>query len=416
MFNDEPRPIAAEQSSSSIHHPTAAEVSLVAMRAKWIDFYDSEQAHVVRFVMRLGAGIEDACDATQEAFMDSWRLMATDPDAWARINNQRGWIRVVAARKHCRPPGSRRRPLLVEGAPIPDIPQPGLDPGELTVQTQIVLQALGGLEEQARLVMALRMDDVPTKTIAQLLEVSDQRVRDITKAARAALKRTLAQVTTPEEAAMTDDVAPNLELTDEQLDDLLAAADQELLDHIRTHADPITTLTAIMVDTTSGIRHDAARIISARSDVGALIRALIRDPDPNLYLVLDQARVLARNLDLVHDRTLDRDRTLARTLALDLIRALDPPRAFILDRARARVLTLILDIILDRVQIEASGVDLSKMQIKDLKILKGVIWTDETMWPPDIEDQVHAQSWQIRPGVYQFRGGNERDPSDMAGV
>jgi len=46
----------------------------------------------------------------------------------------------VALRKHQRPPGPRRRPLTSD-TKIPDLAAPGPEPGELTAQTQAVLQA-----------------------------------------------------------------------------------------------------------------------------------------------------------------------------------------------------------------------------------------------------------------------------------
>ena len=103
------------------------------------------------------------------------------------------WIRVVALRKRQRPPGPRRRPLLADNAEIPDVAAPGPEPGELTAQTQAVLQALRGLDSQAQAVMAYLMDGFPAAVIATTLGITEQRVRDVTKRARTALKRTLAQ-------------------------------------------------------------------------------------------------------------------------------------------------------------------------------------------------------------------------------
>jgi RNA polymerase sigma factor (sigma-70 family) len=173
----------------SAGHPAGA----VARRADWIAFYDAEYHSVVRFVMRNGASLEDACDATEEAFLDSWALMTRQPDRWSEVVNRRSWIRTVALRKRRRPPGPRRRPLLASNAEIPDTPAPGLEPGELTAQTQAVLQALRSLDKEAQAVMAFRMDGFPSAVIAETLDITEQRVRDVVKKARAALKRILAQ-------------------------------------------------------------------------------------------------------------------------------------------------------------------------------------------------------------------------------
>jgi RNA polymerase sigma factor (sigma-70 family) len=164
----------------------------MGMRADWIAFYESEYHLVVRFVMRNGASLEDARDATEEAFLESWALMTKQPNCWAQIRHRRSWIRTVALRKHQRPPGPRHRPLLADNAEIPDIAAHGPEPGELTAQTQAVLQALRNLDEQAQAVMAFLTDGFPPAVIADTLGITEQRVRDVAKRARAALKRTLA--------------------------------------------------------------------------------------------------------------------------------------------------------------------------------------------------------------------------------
>jgi DNA-directed RNA polymerase specialized sigma24 family protein len=147
---------------------------------------------VVRFVMRSGASLEDARDAAAEAFVDSWALMTDRPQSWMQIWNQRSWIRAVALRKYRRPPGPRRRPLVADHVEIPDVAAPGLDPGELTAQTQTVLQVLRCLDEKAQAVMAFQMDGFPATVTADTLGITEQRVRDVTKKARAILKRALA--------------------------------------------------------------------------------------------------------------------------------------------------------------------------------------------------------------------------------
>jgi RNA polymerase sigma factor (sigma-70 family) len=191
-----PEPVGLSPSFASAQAPAPG--SLVEMRATWIDFYDAHYHRVVRFVMQDGACLDDARDAAQEAFVESWRLLSSDPARWAAITNKMAWIRVVALRRYRRPPGSRTRPRLAPDAEISDLPSPGPDPGELTVQTQMVLQALRTLDEEARAVMAFDLDDFPTADIAAALEITEQRVRDVKKKARAALKPALAGLLTPE--------------------------------------------------------------------------------------------------------------------------------------------------------------------------------------------------------------------------
>jgi RNA polymerase sigma factor (sigma-70 family) len=195
MSEDEPRPVPADQPAHFIHRSADRAASLVAMRADWIDFYDTEYNQVVRFVMRIGACLDDADDAAQQAFAESWALMINHPDRWTGVRDRRAWIRTLAWRKHQRPPGPRRQPLVVDGAPVPDIVDAGPNPAELTAQTLLVLQALRCLDEQPRLVMAFHLDDVPTRVIAAELNVTEQRVRDLLKNARATLKRMRASTT-----------------------------------------------------------------------------------------------------------------------------------------------------------------------------------------------------------------------------
>ena len=165
---------------------------LEKIRAAWIDFYDTHYHRVVRFVMLNGASLEDAQDAVQEAFTQSWALMDCQPDRWVAVRSKEAWIRVVALRGYRRPLGPRIRPQLAEEALIPDLRDPALGPCELTAEAQTVLQALRNLDEQARAVMAFHLDDFPTGAIADALDITEQRVRDVKKKARAALKITLA--------------------------------------------------------------------------------------------------------------------------------------------------------------------------------------------------------------------------------
>jgi len=147
---------------------------------------------VIRFVMHNGARLLDAQDAAQEAFTESWALLEQKPEQWLAITCMPGWIRMVALRKYRRPPGPRIRPLLAEGTDIPDLPDPGPGPGRLTVLTQTVLQALRSLDEQTRTVAAFYRDDFSTEEIAHAMDLPGQRVRDVKKKARQALKSALA--------------------------------------------------------------------------------------------------------------------------------------------------------------------------------------------------------------------------------
>jgi RNA polymerase sigma factor (sigma-70 family) len=172
--------------------------ALADIRAEWIDFYDANYHRVVRFIMHAGACLQSAQDAAQEAFTESWALIESNPQQWLTISSKEAWIRVVALRRYRRPPGPRIRPTLAEGAAIPDLPDSAPGPCELTAQTQMVLQALCSLDEQARAVMAFHLDDFPGPAIADALNLTEQRVRDVKKKARVALRIALAAQMPPE--------------------------------------------------------------------------------------------------------------------------------------------------------------------------------------------------------------------------
>ncbi len=181
----------ADQSPSYADPQSPAPGSLVQVRTEWISFYDAHYHRVVRFVMHNGASQADAQDAAQEAFIESWALMSSDLSRWQAITGKAAWIRTVALRRYRRPPGPRRRPLTAEDE-IPDLPAPGPGHEELTVQAQLVLRALRMLDEEARRVMAFDLDGIPAADIADELGITQQRVRDVKKKARATLKQELA--------------------------------------------------------------------------------------------------------------------------------------------------------------------------------------------------------------------------------
>jgi DNA-directed RNA polymerase specialized sigma24 family protein len=61
--------------SSAAASPPGLTPGRADIRAAWIEFYDAHYHRVVRFVMHYGASPQDACDAAQEAFTESWALM-----------------------------------------------------------------------------------------------------------------------------------------------------------------------------------------------------------------------------------------------------------------------------------------------------------------------------------------------------
>jgi DNA-directed RNA polymerase specialized sigma24 family protein len=96
------------------------------------------------------------------------------------------------------PLGFAAAPCSTPALPSLTFPTPSLEPGELTAQTQAVLDALSVLDEPEQAVMAFRLDHFPVAVIADTLGITEQQVRDVTRKARTKLRRDLATAKTPE--------------------------------------------------------------------------------------------------------------------------------------------------------------------------------------------------------------------------
>lgn len=188
--NQKPEP--AGHAVAPADKPGRAPGTLAPVSAEWTRFYDDHYHLVIRFLMHNGATQPDAEDAAHEAFTESYDLASKNPDCWRAITGKAAWIRTVALRKYRRPPGARKRPLTA-GDEVPDFPVLAPGPEDLTIQAQLVLQALQALDEEAYAVIAFDIDGIPSADIARELQVSQQRVRDIRKKARAALKHQLSE-------------------------------------------------------------------------------------------------------------------------------------------------------------------------------------------------------------------------------
>jgi len=168
-----------------------------------------------------------------------------------------------------------------------------------------------------------------------------------------------------------------------------------------------------------------------------LTRALLqaRDVTRDLMRARDLTRAVASGPTLEAGRVIDLDRAvdLAGALAgdLGLARGLSLTRDFAdaRDLARGRARDRATDLarglheaagwaeeLVGRShegEVDASGADLSALDLTDISVLAGVVWTEETAWPPGIAAQVRARSREIRPRVYRVCGGSERDPSEL---
>jgi RNA polymerase sigma factor (sigma-70 family) len=157
---------------------------MAAMRQDFLDFFDTEFHLVVRFVMRDGASLHDAQDATQQGFLQGWRMVREG--TWEQIRHPRAWVRSVALRNH-----RARRRVEVPVRQLPEAAAPGTGHAELTEQARDLIAALRLLDADARAVLAFHLDDIPTHAIAAYQSISEQRARDLLKKARRTLRKHL---------------------------------------------------------------------------------------------------------------------------------------------------------------------------------------------------------------------------------
>lgn len=196
MQHDDQAPGPAEPIGWDQPPPDQEPATLVGMREEFLDFYECERPLLERFLMMLGASRQDAEDGAHDAFAEAWRVLVQGE--WDQVGNRRAWVRKVARCSCKRPPGQRRSAQDSPMAPddLPATADTAPDHAELTVQAALVLDALVQLNnKQAAAVIALDLDGFATAEEADILDVSEQRVRDLRKKARGHLERYLAATT-----------------------------------------------------------------------------------------------------------------------------------------------------------------------------------------------------------------------------
>jgi len=144
-------------------------------------------------------------------------------------------------------------------------------------------------------------------------------------------------------------------------------------------------------------REDAVALASDLARARALACAVGFALDGRLTENLAEiTQILEHETDLA-DHGADLDRACAR--ADDLKHSLDRQRTLV---PRFEAIE----------EVDASGVDLSALDLPDMSVLEGVVWTDETAWPPGVHEQVIPLSEEIDLGVYKVRSdGSDREPS-----
>ncbi len=256
------------------------------------------------------------------------------------------------------------------------------------------------------------------------------------------------------------------EVTDQDVDRILAAADTELMAYVREHARPGMVFGKIMELRDASPAHTAAGImlrarVSARdieARVGqdergddtadadrktfhALGEKLAADCELDAAITMSRewANVVMQDIhnvrrylkEMVSHSKSDRqqlvDRALVVNLALDqtcvdvsnLGRALFRAQARGSDRDRYGVRALDRSLIrlkdaavelcqdVESVPVDLCGADLSRITLPDINVLDGTIWSDSTIWPSQMEDLVRACSNVIGDGIYEIHIGTQ---------
>lgn len=151
-----------------------------------LNSFNSQFEAIVRSLERRGAKRVEAEDIAQHAFLEACRVPG---DRWAEIRNPRAWIHRVALNRYLK---SRRYETPV--GQMRNDAAPGPWPAELVDQALDVATALKRLDNLTSDVMVLRLEDVPTREIAQHLGINQQKVWNHVAKARRDLR---SQLTSP---------------------------------------------------------------------------------------------------------------------------------------------------------------------------------------------------------------------------
>jgi RNA polymerase sigma factor (sigma-70 family) len=150
--------------------------------AEFTEFFRAEHKKLIRFVMAVGAGADEAAEIAQVTFVKAF-------ENWDAIRAPRAWIRRVAVNEltAARHAARRETPL----AALPDRPAPVSTTlaVELTEEARQVLAALHTLPPGQRRVMAWIIDGFGPAEIARELGVSPDSVRQSYAKARRNLGR-----------------------------------------------------------------------------------------------------------------------------------------------------------------------------------------------------------------------------------
>jgi RNA polymerase sigma factor (sigma-70 family) len=141
--------------------------------------YQAEKPRLIRYLLHCGASYQAADDAAQHA-------LTTLYVKWGNVRNPGPWLRKVAMRE-------LRRASVINECSLEDHDQPlDAQPGPVCIESflekDIVLSAILQLPLSQRQVFALHFDQFKTSEIAEILQISEDAVRQNLARARARLR------------------------------------------------------------------------------------------------------------------------------------------------------------------------------------------------------------------------------------
>ncbi len=149
---------------------------------EFAEFFRAEHKKLIRFVMAIGAGGDEAAEIAQVTFFKAF-------ESWDVIRAPRAWIRRVAVNELTAARQAARRETPRATLPDAPVPVPAALAVELTEEARQVLAALQGLPPRQRQVMAWIIDGFGAADIARELGVSPESVRQSYAKARKNLGR-----------------------------------------------------------------------------------------------------------------------------------------------------------------------------------------------------------------------------------
>jgi RNA polymerase sigma factor (sigma-70 family) len=149
---------------------------------EFAEFFRAEHKKLIRFVIAVGAGGDEAAEIAQVTFFKAF-------ESWDAIRAPRAWIRRVAVNELAAARQAARRETPQAALPDVAVPVSTALAVELTEEARQVLAALQALPPRQRQVMAWIVDGFGAAEIARELGVSPESVRQSHAKARKNLGR-----------------------------------------------------------------------------------------------------------------------------------------------------------------------------------------------------------------------------------